>query len=153
MRSRRVAQVALWLLFLVALTIGLPAAFAPHAFYNDFPFNTHWVEMLPPYNQHLTTDVGGLYLGFALVFAWAARTLQPSLVRAACCGWLLTAALHLVFHAAHLGGFGTADAIAELTSLALLLPPALIAIWAVAERQRRSDSLSEPEAERPAPRE
>lgn len=133
MRSRRTAQIALWLLFAAALTTGLPATFAPHYFYTDFPLNTHWVEMLPPYNEHLTTDVGGLYLGFAVVFAWAARTLQPALVRAACWGWLLTATLHLIFHTTHLDGFGTADAVAELTSLALLLPPALAAIWAVGE--------------------
>jgi hypothetical protein len=133
MRSPRIARVALWLLFLAALTTGLPAAFAPHAFYADFPFNAHWVEMLPPYNEHLTTDVGGLYLGFAVVFAWAARTLQPTLVRAACAGRILMATLHLAFHATHLDGFGTADAIGEVTSLAALLAPALAAIWAVGE--------------------
>ncbi len=133
MRSRRIAQVALWLLFLAALTTGLTAAFAPHTFYADFPFGTHWVEMLPPYNEHLTTDVGGLYLGFAVVLVWAARTLQPALVRAACAGWILMATLHLGFHATHLGGFGTVDAIGELVSLAALLVPALAAIWAVGE--------------------
>lgn len=133
MKSRQTAQIALWLLFVAALSVGLPAAFAPHTFYADFPFYAHWVEMLPPYNQHLTTDVGGLYLGFAVVLAWAAWTLQPALVRAASCGWALMAALHLLFHATHLDGFGTADAIAELTSLALLLVPPAAAIWAVAE--------------------
>jgi hypothetical protein len=133
MRSPRIAQAALWLLFLTALSTGLVAAAAPHTFYADFPFYAHWVEMLPPYNQHLTTDVGGLYLGLAVILGWAAWTLQPSLVRAASCGWLLMATLHLGFHAAHLDGFGTVDAIAELTSLALLLVPALAALWAVAE--------------------
>jgi hypothetical protein len=133
MRSRLVAQVALWLLFLAALSIGLPAALDPHYFYAHFPLDTHWVEMLPPYNEHLTTDVGGLYLGFAVILAWAARTLQPALVRAVCCGWLLMAALHLLFHATHLEGFGSADAIAELASLAILLAPPVAAIWAVGE--------------------
>lgn len=133
MRSPRTAQVALGLLFLTALSTGLVAAAAPHAFYDDFPFYAHWVEMLPPYNQHLTTDVGGLYLGFATILGWAAWTLQPALVRAASCGWLLMAALHLGFHATHLDGFGTVDGIAELTSLALLLVPPLAALWAVAE--------------------
>jgi len=124
------------LLFATAASTGLIAAAAPHTFYDDFPFYAHWVEMLPPYNEHLTTDVGGLYLGFAVVFAWAARTLQATLVRAVCCGWLLMASLHFVFHATHLENFGTADAIAELFSLGLLLPPAILAIWAVAEPRR-----------------
>ncbi len=135
MRSPQIARVALWLLFAAALTTGLPAAIAPHFFYTDFPFSTHWVEMLPPYNEHLVTDVGGLYLGFAVLFAWAARTLEPTLVRAACCGWLLMATLHLAFHATHLSGFDTADAAAELTSLAVLLLPAPAAIWAVGGRR------------------
>jgi hypothetical protein len=135
MRSRRTARVALWLLVLSAASIGIPAAIAPHAFYSDFPFFAHWVELLPPYNRHLVTDVGGLYLGFAVLFAWAAWTLQPALVRAASAAWLLTAAIHLAFHASHLEGFGTADAIAELSSLAILLAPPLAALWAVAKPQ------------------
>jgi hypothetical protein len=109
------------------------AALAPHSFYASFPLGRHWVELLPPYNKHLVTDVGGLYLGFAVLLAWAAVTLQPVLVRAACCAWLLVAALHLGFHATHLDGFVAGDAVAELTSLAFLLLPPALAIWAVAE--------------------
>lgn len=91
-----------------------------------------WVSLLPPYNEHLVTDVGGLYLGFAVLFAWAARTLERALVHAVCAAWLLTATLHLIFHVGHLEGFGTADAIAEIASLALLLAPPAVAIWGVA---------------------
>ena len=85
------ARAALGFLFVSALVIGLTAAVLPRTFYDDFPFLRHWVELLPPYNEHLVTDVGGLYLGFAVLFAWAAWTLQPTLVRAVCSAWLLTA--------------------------------------------------------------
>jgi hypothetical protein len=68
-----------------------------------------------------------------VLFAWAARTLQPTLVRAACSAWLLTAAIHLFFHATHLENFDTGDAIAEIASLAFLLAPPVVAIWAVRE--------------------
>ena len=125
---------ALAILLVSALAVGLPATLAPHAFYGDFPFLRHWVDLLPPYNEHLVTDVGGLYLGFAVLFAWAAWTLQATLVRAVCAAWLLTAAIHLIFHATHLDHFSTGDAIAELASLAFLLIPPPVAIWAVAER-------------------
>jgi hypothetical protein len=135
MRSPQSARVALWLLCASAASVGLPAAFFPHTFYTDFPFFAHWVELLPPYNEHLTTDVGGLYLGFAVIFGWAAWTVQPMLIRAVSSAWLLTAALHLGFHATHLDDFGAADAVAEITSLALLLVPPLVAIWAVGERE------------------
>lgn len=134
MRSPRIARASLALLLVSALAVGLPATLAPATFYEDFPFVSHWVDLLPPYNEHLVTDVGGLYLGFAVLFAWAARTLQPTLVRAACSGWLLTAALHSAFHATHLDDFGAADAAGELASLALLLVLPLAAIWAVAGR-------------------
>jgi hypothetical protein len=132
MRSPTSARVALCLPFVAALTIGLTATVAPRTFYDDFPFVAHWVELLPPYNEHVVTDVGGLYLGFAVLFAWAAWTLERTLVRAVCVGWLLTAAIHLAFHASHLASFGTADAIAEIVTLALLLVPPPIAIWGVA---------------------
>lgn len=132
MRQPRLARAALGILFLTALTIGLTALALPRTFYEDFPFLTHWVKLLPPYNEHLITDVGGLYLGFAVLFGWAARTLDRTLARAACAAWILTASLHLIFHASHLDGFGAADAIAELATLALLLVPPALAIWASA---------------------
>jgi hypothetical protein len=136
MNSPRSARAALGFLFLAAATIGVTAAALPQTFYDDFPFLAHWVELLPPYNEHLVTDVGGLYLGFAVLFAWAAWTLDRILVRAVCVAWLLTATIHLIFHAGHLDGFDTADAIAEIASLALLLAPPPIAIWAVAAPSR-----------------
>jgi hypothetical protein len=139
MRSPGGARVALGFLFLAAVTIGLTAAVLPQTFYDDFPFLAHWVELLPPYNEHLVTDVGGLYLGFAVLFAWATWTLDRTLVRAVCVAWLLTATIHLFFHAGHLDGFGTADAIAEIASLALLLAPPPIAIWGVGSPAAGSD--------------
>jgi Ca2+/Na+ antiporter len=129
MKASASARVALGALFVSALVIGLIATVAPRTFYDDFPFLAHWVELLPPYNEHLVTDVGGLYLGFAVLFAWAAWTLERTLVRTVCVAWLLTAAIHLAFHLGHLAGFGTADAIAEIVTLALLLVPPPIAIW------------------------
>lgn len=136
MRSPRSARAALWILFLSAASIGAVAAIAPHTFYADFPFFAHWVEMFPPYNEHLVTDVGGLYLGFAVIFAWAAIALEPTLVRAACTAWLLAAAIHLLFHATHLDGFGKADAIGEVASLAFLLAPPLVALRGVSPATR-----------------
>jgi hypothetical protein len=126
----QIGRFALALLFLAALSIGLTATAFPRTFYDDFPFLTRWVELLPPFNEHLVTDVGGLYLGFAILFGWAAWSFERPLVRPLCVAWLVTASLHLLFHADHLEGFGTADAVAEITSLTLLLVPAAVALWA-----------------------
>jgi hypothetical protein len=139
-RSPLVARISLIYLLVAAVLIGLPATVAPHAFYDDFPFGAHWVDLLPPYNEHLVTDVGGLYLGFAVLFGWAAWSLERTLVRAVCTAWLLTAGLHLIFHAGHLDSFGTADAIAEIASLALLLVPPPLALWAIAPVARRGSA-------------
>lgn len=49
---------------------------------------------------------------------------------AAATGFLLTGVIHLAFHASHLSGFGTADAIGEIAGLALLLVPPSLAISA-----------------------
>lgn len=135
MRSPQTARLALVLLLPAVAVIGLTATIFPHGFYDDFPFLRHWVDLLPPYNEHLVTDVGGLYLGFAVLIAWAAWTLEPTLVRAVSAAWLLVAALHLLFHATHLDNFDTGDAIAEILSLAVLLLPPAIAIWAVGTTQ------------------
>jgi hypothetical protein len=144
MRSANAARASLVVLLLSAASVGLPATLAPQTFYDDFPFLRHWVDLLPPYNEHLVTDVGGLYLGFAVMFAWAAWTLQPTLVRAVCSAWLLSAAIHLFFHATHLENFSTGDAIAELASLAFLLVPPAVAIWAVGSSPPSPSSAAGP---------
>jgi hypothetical protein len=123
------ARAALWLTAVSAAGAGVVAAFAPRTFYDDFPFAGHWVDRLPPYNEHLVTDVGAFYLGFALVLAWAAATLQRQLVLAACWGWILFSVLHLVFHARHLERFGTGDAVQQLVSLGVVIALPLLALW------------------------
>jgi hypothetical protein len=130
MRVPLVARSGLSLLCASALVIGLTATIAPRSFYDDFPFLAHWVDLLPPYNEHLVTDVGGLYLGFAVLFAWAAWSLERTLARAASVAWLLAGGLHLLFHATHLDDFSTADAIAELASLTWLLALPALVLWA-----------------------
>ncbi|HZV75431.1 MAG TPA: hypothetical protein VFF79_17105 [Conexibacter sp.] len=130
MRSPVIARAALVLTALSTAGVGLVAAFAPRTFYTDFPYLGHWVDRLPPYNEHLVTDVGGLYLGFALLLAWAAMTLQRQLVQAACAAWILFSVLHAIFHARHLAGFGTADAVAEMVSLVAVIALPLVALWA-----------------------
>jgi hypothetical protein len=130
MRNPLIAKLVLGLLFASALLIGLTATVVPRTFYEDFPFVAHWVNLLPPYNEHLVTDVGGLYLGFAVLFAWAVRTLERTLISAVCVAWLLTSSLHLIFHAGHLEGFSTTDAVGELASLSLLVGAPVVALWA-----------------------
>jgi hypothetical protein len=129
---RRPEVVRACLLFLTAycLFIGFTALATPRTFYDDFPFLAHWVERLPPYNGHLVTDVGGLYVGFAVVLGLAAWRPRRDLVLAACAGFLTVSVPHLAYHLFHLRGFGVVDGAAEIAALASLTIPAALALWA-----------------------
>jgi hypothetical protein len=129
-RRPELARGALLVLCGYCLFIGFVAVAAPHTFYADFPFLAHWVDKLPPYNAHLITDVGGLYIGFAVVVGLAAWRLQRDLTIAACAGFLTVSVPHLLFHATHLGGFGAAEGAAEMMALGSLLVPPIVALWA-----------------------
>jgi len=124
-------RVTLACLAVSALVIGVQATVAPHSFYTGFPGGRGWVELLPPYNEHLVRDVGGFYLAFGLLFAWAAVTLARSLIVPLCVTWSVAALLHGVFHALHLDGMSAGDAIAEIGGLAAVLALPFLAIWVV----------------------
>jgi hypothetical protein len=126
-RSRRrgwALRPLLWLLAGIDTALGVFAAIAPHAFYRHVP----GVDLLGPYNQHLLSDVGGFYLGFGLLFAWAAWTLSRELVRATCAAATLTALIHFSYHAAHLEHFSIGTAAAQTAGLTLTLVLPLLAL-------------------------
>jgi hypothetical protein len=129
-----ISRVALWCLAVSAAAVGLPASIAPRSFYDGWPFGRGWVELLPPYNQHLIGDVGGFYLAFAVLFAWAAVTLRRELVVPLCVAWSLAALLHFLFHVTHLDDFAAGDAIAQTAALALVLILPSIAVAALPRR-------------------
>ena len=131
MNRPRVLRALLGFLSVYALFIGATAAFAPRAFYDDFPFLAHWVDRLPPYNEHLVTDVGGLYLGFAVLFGWAAWKCERTLSPAAASALFVVALLHVI------------DAVAEVAGLAALLLPLLLVIWSVREPWESDRSTQE----------
>jgi uncharacterized membrane protein YhaH (DUF805 family) len=122
-----IARVALWILAAEAAAVAVPAVVAPRYFYDTFPLGASWVDKLPPFNQHLVSDVGGFSLAFAVLFAWAAVTLRRSLVLPLCIAWAMAALIHFIYHATHLDGFDAADAIAQTVSLALVLALPFIA--------------------------
>lgn len=117
---RRTLRIVMFALAAGDAAVGVYAITAPRSFYD----HVVGVDLLGPYNEHLLTDVGGFYLGFALLFTWAGCTLHRELVRAASAAAALTAALHLGFHTAHLTGFTTGQTVLQTTGLvvALALP-------------------------------
>ena len=120
------------LLAALAISAAYPGAwatFAPRSFFDTFPgAGRHWTAGLPAYSEHLVTDVGAFYLGFALLLAWAAARPSRELVVPVCTAFALFSLLHLVWHSAHLDGFSTTDAVLQTASLAAVLVASLGAV-------------------------
>jgi hypothetical protein len=107
---------------------GLYALIAPRSFYDDFPFGRAWVAALPDYSEHLVRDVGGLFLGGALVLLAAGVYLDRRLVWVALVSFLAFSVPHSVFHLLNLGPYTTADVIGNVLALGatVLIPLALV---------------------------
>jgi hypothetical protein len=130
MAAMRTLRILLAALALSAAVPGAWAAAAPHGFFAGFPgAGHHWVDRAGAYDEHLVLDAGAFYLGFALLLAWAALRPARELAVPACAAFGLFSAIHLAFHVAHLGGFPTADAVAQTASLVLVLAGCGLAIW------------------------
>jgi hypothetical protein len=123
-------------LVLVETVVGAWQYFAPRSFFTGFPT----VAIDPPFNEHLMTDVGGLTLAITAVVAYAAVHLEYHLVSGALIGFLVFAVTHVLFHATHLDGFSTADAVEVLTVLAVaaVIPIALLVLARRIDRAERA---------------
>jgi hypothetical protein len=121
---------------------GAWATFAPRSFYTTFPgAGHHWTAALPGYSAHLVSDVGAFYLAFALLFAWAAVRPCAELIVPVATAFALFSALHLGWHAAHLGGLSSTDAVAQTISLAAVLVASIgAALLAIRRRPARAAS-------------
>src|SRR5215208_1232035 len=121
-RPVRLVRALLAALAVSAAYPGAWATLAPRSFFDTFPgADRHWTAALPAYSEHLVTDVGAFYLGFALLLAWAAVRPSRELVVPACTAFALFSALHLGWHSGNLGALGTFDAVAQTASLAAVL--------------------------------
>ena len=120
---------------------GVWATVAPRSFFDEFPGAGHrWTAELPAYSEHLVTDAGAFYLGFALLLAWAAWRPSRELIVPVCSAFALFSAIHLAWHCAHLDGFDTVDAVLQTASLAAVLAASLGAVVLARRRPARAAS-------------
>ena len=121
-------RITLGVLLLVALVAGLWALLAPRSFYDSFPTSSmHWVATDGPYNRHLLSDVGSMYL--ALAALTVAALARPALARLAGIVWLVFSVPHWIYHSAHLGLYGTRDQVLnEVALVAVVLLAALLCV-------------------------
>ncbi|WAL66097.1 hypothetical protein ORV05_35520 [Amycolatopsis cynarae] len=112
---------------------GLVQLLLPKVFYDDFPApGRSWVALLPPYNEHLMTDVGALTLASVLVLVVAAIRMERVLVRTALAVSLVFAVPHFGFHVLHLEHFPASSAVSQTVVLGIgvVLPCVLLALSA-----------------------
>jgi hypothetical protein len=123
-----VLRAGVWFLTFVEIVVGLFATLAPRAFYDYVP----WVDLIPPFSEHLMRDYGAMNLSLALVFVVAVVTMERRTVRIALGAYLLFAIPHLIFHLTHLEHFTTGAGVWQTTLLtvAVLLPVGLLILTA-----------------------
>src|SRR6476646_3407422 len=102
-----------WFTAFVELVIGVVATVTPRAFYDYVP----WVNLAPPFSEHLMRDYGAMNLALGLVTAVAAIVMDRRMVRTALAAYLLFAAPHLLFHLIHHHHYTTTQAAGETTAL------------------------------------
>jgi len=127
-------KMGLWYLVVSGVVVGAWAQFFPHAFYDSFPgLGRSWVSVDGPFNEHLTRDVGGLYLALTIVTVIAALTKTRETVLAASLAWLVAQVPHFTYHMIHLHVYPSMiDKIGNVITLALLvLFPAYLFMRAV----------------------
>jgi hypothetical protein len=123
-------RVVAGLLGLIAVVVGAWAAFFPRSFFTAFPLpGHHWVAPLPAYNEHLTRDVGDLYLALFAASLWAVLRPREETFRLVGTCWLVFSVPHLVFHVAHLGVFTGTDAAGNVVALGGAVVLALLLVW------------------------
>jgi hypothetical protein len=119
-------RVGMWYVVVVELGFGIAATLMPRVFYDYFP----WVNLVPPFSEHLVRDYGAMNLALGLVTVVAACTLDRRTVRTALAAYLLFAISHLLFHVTHHDNYTASQAEAETGALAaaVLLAVALLVL-------------------------
>ena len=119
-------RVGIWFLTVVQLAVGVVAALTPRVFYDYVP----WVDLAPPFSEHLMRDYGAMNLALGLVTAVAAVSMDRRMVRTALAAYLLFAIPHLMFHVTHLHHHTTSQAVTESTAMVIgvLLPLVLLTL-------------------------
>jgi len=85
-------RAGMWFITAVEITVGVVATLTPRWFYDNVP----WVDLAPPFAEHLMRDYGAMNLALGLVTA-VAFTMDRVMVRTSLAAYLLFAVPHLIF--------------------------------------------------------
>ncbi|HEX2162236.1 MAG TPA: carboxymuconolactone decarboxylase family protein [Thermoleophilaceae bacterium] len=142
-RNRGAIRFLLFALGVPQALIGLWALLAPGSFHDDFPVGTAgWVDVLGPFDEHLVTDVGALFVGLGFLLCFAAVSLRRGTVIAAAISWLIFAIPHLVWHVFNLEPYSTGDAIGNVVTLVWTVVGGLLVLVLLRTRPAQSTATA-----------
>lgn len=111
-------QIVLGVLAATGLYVGIWAAAWPSGFFGSFPgLGREWVSALPPYNEHLVRDVGGMYLAFGVASLWLVVRPSAQGIVGVGLGWLTFNLIHAAFHLDHLRVYSRFDQVLNVVAL------------------------------------
>lgn len=121
-------RILLGYLALTGGVTGLWAYAAPRHWYDTFPgMGLSWLPQLGPFNEHLVTDVGGMYLGLTLLsILTIVHVANVTLVRVAAGAWTVFNLLHLIFHLRMLHMYEPRDQVLNVIALGSVLLASLL---------------------------
>src|SRR3954469_21782051 len=117
----RMVRFGLWYLAVTSAYVAVWILVAPKGFYDTFPTGPrHWVNAIPPYNEHLERDFGAAGLGLSVLAALAAVWWRERrLVQATAIAFLFASIPPLVYHLTTPDHYPTSDNVQSLVGLAL----------------------------------
>jgi 4-carboxymuconolactone decarboxylase len=138
-RNRGAIRFLLFALGIPQALIGLWALSAPRSFHEGFPVGTDgWVDVLGPFDEHLVTDVGALFVGLGFLLCFAALSLRRGTATAAATTWLIFAVPHFAWHLFNLEPYDTADAIGNVATLTWTVAGGLLVLLLLRRPARSS---------------
>jgi hypothetical protein len=140
MTFQRIQRAGLLVLAALQLVVAGWQYFLPRSFYDDFPT----VDLDPPYNEHLMTDVGGLGLALTAMMVFAAVVVRNNLVVATTMlGYLVYVATHFTFHATHTENLSVTEAIGVNSGIGLEVVLAVLLLYVSWLRHRTETARPE----------
>lgn len=128
--TRPVVRGGLGVLALLHLVMGLWAVAAPRSFFDDFPgYGPGWTAAHPPFNEHLTVDLGATFLAFGVLLGLAAVLADRRVTAVVLVGLAVFGAVHLAFHAFEPGELTGRPLLASTISLVLGVLVPLGLLW------------------------
>jgi hypothetical protein len=130
MSTRGVLRAGLGLLAVLHLVMGIWAVASPRWFFDNFPgYGPGWTAAHPPYNEHLTVDLGATFVAFGALLALAVVLADRRVTAVVLVGLVVFGTVHLIYHLPRPGELTGRPLLASTASLVLGVLVPLGLLW------------------------